>query len=83
MMSLRKNIAVSDSGFVFDPSSGESYSLNPIGTEIVKLLQQGRSHEDIIRDLTGKYDVDDATLERYYYDFIGMLKQFNLLENGE
>ncbi|HDR90201.1 MAG TPA: PqqD family protein [Bacteroidetes bacterium] len=83
MMSLRKNIAVSDSGFVFDPSSGESYSLNPIGTEIVKLLQQGRSNEDIIRDLTGKYDVDDATLERYYYDFIGMLKQFNLLENGE
>ncbi|MGC9470448.1 MAG: HPr-rel-A system PqqD family peptide chaperone [Bacteroidales bacterium] len=82
-MSLRKNIAVSDSGFVFDPTSGESYSLNPIGTEIVRRLQQDRSHEEIIRDLVEKYDVDDATLERYYFDFIGMLKQYNLLENGE
>ncbi len=82
-MNLKKNIAVSDSGFVFDPSSGESYSLNPIGTGIVKMLQGGKPVDQVIAELLENYDVDEATLERYFYDFIGMLKQYNLLENGD
>ncbi len=30
-MNVKKDIAISDSGFVFDPTTGESYSVNPIG----------------------------------------------------
>lgn len=82
-MNIRKNIAISDSGFVFDPTSGESYSLNPIGTEIVKLLKGDQPAEAIKKVLLDKYDVDESTLERYFDDFIGMLRQHNLLENGE
>ena len=36
MMRLKKNIAVSDSGFVFNPTTGDSYSLNPVGKEILQ-----------------------------------------------
>lgn len=28
MVKIKKNIAISDSGFVFDPGSGDSYSMN-------------------------------------------------------
>ena len=36
-MNIRKDIAISDTGFVFDPVTGESFSLNPIGVEILSL----------------------------------------------
>ena len=34
-MRIKKNIAVSETGFVFDPTSGESYSINREGQEII------------------------------------------------
>ena len=42
MIALKKNIAVSESGFVFNPTSGDSFSLNTVGTEILKLMKDGR-----------------------------------------
>ena len=40
-MNIKKSIALSDSGFVFDPSSGDSFSTNPIGLEIINQLKEG------------------------------------------
>jgi PqqD family protein of HPr-rel-A system len=77
---IRKNIAISDSGFVFDPMSGESFSLNPVGLEIVQLIKSGRSNEEIFQIMTAKYDIEEENFERYYYDFLVTLKQLNLTE---
>lgn len=79
-MKLKKNIAISESGFVFDPNSGESYSLNPIGVEIIELLQKEKKYEEIETLMLKKYDTDAASFERYYYDFINMLEQYGLVE---
>ena len=79
-MKLKKNIAISESGFIFDPSSGESFNMNPIGREILKMLQEGKSTTHVTTEILEKYDTDEATFERYYFDFIDMLKQYNLLE---
>ena len=79
-MKLKKNIAISESGFIFDPSSGESFNMNPIGREILKMLQEGKSTTHVTTEILKKYDTDEATFERYYFDFIDMLKQYNLLE---
>ena len=46
-MKLKKNIAISESGFVFDPTSGESFSLNPIAIEILNMLKEGKGQGDI------------------------------------
>ncbi len=81
-MKLKKNIAISESGFLFDPSSGESFNLNPIGREILKMLQEGKSTTQITEEILEKYDTDEATFERYYFDFMDMLKEYNLLEYG-
>ncbi|MDN3687747.1 HPr-rel-A system PqqD family peptide chaperone [Cyclobacterium jeungdonense] len=80
MPKIRKNIAISESGFVFDPLSGESYSLNPLGLEIIHLIKNGQTYEELSEVLLAKYEVDQETLDRYFYDFIATLKQFNLLE---
>ena len=80
-MKLKRNLAISETGFIFDPTTGESYSLNPIATEILSLLKSGKTKEEVQHDVMERYDVDQPTFEHNYYDFTGMLKQFNLVEN--
>ena len=41
-MKIKKNIALSDTGFVFNPGNGDSFSVNPIGLEILKILNTPR-----------------------------------------
>jgi hypothetical protein len=81
MIKLHKNVAVSDSGYVFDPTTGESYTLNPIGLEIVNMLKQGLSTNEIKTTILNRYEVDDSSLERYYMDFIGMLRNYQLADD--
>ncbi len=80
-MKIKKNIAVSESGFVFDPSTGESFSLNQVGLELVELLKQGEDFDAIKKEILEKYDVDEISFEKYYYDFINSLNQNQLLED--
>jgi len=83
-MRLKKNIAVSESGFIFNPGTGDSFSLNKIGIEIFDLLKQGKPDSEIIHGLLEKYEVDSASLDKYYYDFLAMLVHYQLMEdNGE
>lgn len=82
-MKIKSNIAVSETGFLFDPTSGESYSINPVGQEILQQLKEGKSAEEIARTMMGEYEVDPASFEKYFYDFMGMLRQFQLIDEDE
>ena len=82
-MRIKKNIAISDSGFVFNPTTGDSYSLNQVGKEILQYLGENRSKEEITSLMTSQYDIDAASFEKYFFDFIGMLRQFELLEEDD
>lgn len=82
-MRLKRNIAVSESGFIFDPSTGESYSLNSQGVEILTLLKESKTTEEITAYFISEYEVDREDFERYLVDFTGMLKQFKLVEGDE
>ncbi len=80
-MKIKKNVAISDSGFIFNPDTGESFSANPIGLEMLEMLRNGREYEEIRKDILDKYKSDKDTVEKDYHDFITMLKQYNLIEN--
>ena len=82
-MNIKKNIALSDTGFVFNPSSGDSFSTNPIGMEIIKMLKEGKSDADIKSHVLKIYMTDEATFEKDFYDFINMLAKINLTEADE
>jgi hypothetical protein len=79
-MKLKKNIATSESGFVFNPSSGDSFSLNTIGAEILLQMKESKSSDEIKRDILSRYDVDKSLLEKDWDDFMAQLKDNNLLE---
>lgn len=80
-MHIKKNIATSESGFVFNPSTGDSFTANPIAAEILHLLKQGESLSSIKKSLIEKYDVEAGQLERDLDDFMSQLKDGNLLES--
>jgi hypothetical protein len=82
-MKLRKNVAVSEAGLLFNPVTGESFSLNPIAVEILSLIREDKSPEQISEVMLGKYTTDKATFEKDYHDFIGLLEHHNLLESHE
>ncbi len=79
-MRIKNDIAISDSGFVFDPTTGDSYNLNKTGIEILKMIKEGKSEKEIIKEFTEKYDVDEITFDQNFYDFLRMLSHYNLTE---
>lgn len=80
-MRLKKNVAVSDTGFLFNPSTGDSYSVNPVGMEIIRLLQQEKEKNQIMQHVMAEYICDESTFEKDFYDFTMMLRNFKLLEH--
>jgi len=82
-MRIKKNIAISDTGFAFNPTTGDSYSINRIGREILDYLGEGKSLDEITSIMTETYEVDQASFEKYFFDFISMLRQFELLDEED
>ena len=82
-MQIRKNIAVSETGFVFNPTTGDSYSINKVGQEILAYIREDKSPAEIRSLMTSIYDIDPPGFEKYFYDFISMLKQFELLDESD
>lgn len=79
-MRVRKNIATSDEGFIFNPTTGDSFSTNNIGTEIIVLMKKDMPAAEVVEIITNKYDVDKVLFERDLEDFTMQLKEFSILE---
>ena len=82
MMQIKKNIALSNTGFVFNPTTGDSYTINQVGQEILGYLSDNKTVEEITSLMTTTYDIDQASFEKYFFDFISMLRQFELLDEN-
>ncbi|MEI6275406.1 MAG: PqqD family protein [Prolixibacteraceae bacterium] len=79
-MRFKKNIATSEAGFIFNPGSGDSFSSNPIGSDILSQLKEDRSRQDIIEIICSRYDVEKNLFERDLEDFLSQLRDYNLLD---
>lgn len=64
-MELKKlqNLAIAESGYIFDPASGNSYTANETALFIIGELKKGKSSEEIQIDLCEEYEVDSNTAE--------------------
>ena len=82
-MKIKKDVAVSDSGFVFNPTTGDSFSVNPIGMEIINLMKEGKTHDEIITDLLLRYETEKDVVEKDLQDFFEMLGHYSLKEENE
>ena len=67
------NLAISESGFIFDPSTGNSYSCNETGLLIVNAVKNGKTPSEITAEIVEEFEVsyDDAEI-----DVMNIIEQF-------
>jgi PqqD family protein of HPr-rel-A system len=78
---IKKNIATNEMGFVFNPATGDSYSMNSTASLIIKWMKEGKSVSEIKKSLLETYDVEKVSIEKDIEDFIQILREHNLLTN--
>ena len=67
-------LALSDIGFVFDPVTGNSFSVNGSGLAILRRLQQGTDLPGIVASLSEEFEVDILAAERDVIEFANLLR---------
>lgn len=76
---LSTSLAMSENGFLFLPTTGETFTVNEMGKLILKYLQEEKDQQSIIDAITAEYDVDADDVHRDILDFLSQLKQFQLV----
>ena len=71
---------IDDQVVMLDAERGEYYELDPIGSRIWMLLEDGQVMEKLRDALTAEYDVDGETCLRDLAGFLGQLSELGLVE---
>ncbi|MGC8493781.1 MAG: PqqD family protein [Syntrophobacteraceae bacterium] len=74
-----KSLAISDTGFIFDPATGSAFSSNSVGLKIIECLKAGMNNRKIIASLLEIYEVSPEELESDIVDFIRSLEDVYLI----
>ncbi len=71
-----KRLALSESGFVFDPVSGQSFSVNETGLAMLRLAQVEDDMTKLLGKLAQQFDATAEEIKRDALDFADRLKDF-------
>jgi Coenzyme PQQ synthesis protein D (PqqD) len=77
-----RSLAVSDTGFVFDPRTGQSFTVNSSGLIVLKSLKDGLSVPAIQQLLKDSLDAGYG-MEDDVESFLQVLVELGLTTNGE
>jgi hypothetical protein len=72
-------LAISAEGFVFNPATGDSFQVSETGLAVLNGLRDGRTDDEIARELAGSYEVSLEEARRDLADFQGSLKSLGLI----
>lgn len=74
------DLAISDSGFVFDPFSGGTFTLNETGRAVLNGLREGLSESKIVERLRLEFNAVTPKVEEDVRDFVRTISEFGLSE---
>lgn len=77
---IPENLAISESGFLFLQGTGETFTLNQVGKNIVDLIKSKASEEEVISEIVASYEIDRTTVQKDLGDFIAQLKHYSILK---
>lgn len=78
-MKIDPHLALSDTGFLFHASTGDSFSVNPVGLKIIKLIKEGQDQASILTSLEEQFEVDTERAEEDLADFLQYLRQLKIV----
>lgn len=68
-------LAVSESGFVFDPASGHHFTVNETGLVLLRLLLKAPRLDEILETLCAEFDAQPREIERDVIEFVSALRE--------
>lgn len=81
-MPLQKHAKVRDEKFgavIFDTQREKVYVTNDVGKEILKLIRNGQTLEEIVQHFTNLYDEEPSTIKHDVISFLEDLRNSKLL----
>ena len=69
-----------DNNVAFHPMMGNSYKLNETGKDIIELLKEHKTKDEIVEILAQKYDVDKKDVFIDVGDFFAKLRIYGLAQ---
>ena len=79
-MKVNRNLAISENGFVFNPTTGDSFSVNELGVLIINKIKEGKSKTDILEVIAKEYNVEKSTAEKDFNEFLKIVSNHQLVE---
>ena len=77
---LLDELVIDENGVAFMPSLGISFQLNETAKEIIELLKEGKTKEEIVKILADKYGQDWKKIYIDIEDFFIKLKVYGLIK---
>ena len=74
-----ETLAISPTGFVFDPRSGATFTVNATGRTIIEALREGQGLDATVTLLAGSFDIGRADLRRDVLEYVRMLRDQGLV----
>jgi hypothetical protein len=74
-LEVLKRLAVSESGFIFDPASGHNFTVNETGLVLLRLMQKEERLDQILATLGQEYDAEPREMERDVLEFVSALRE--------
>ena len=72
-------LALNPDGFAFDPTTGESFTLNATGITVLEGLRDGLGTDRIAEALAERFEVTPEEAARDVADFVDHLRAFRLV----
>jgi hypothetical protein len=79
-MKVNRNLAISENGFVFNPTTGDSFSVNELGAMIINEIKAGKSKNEILDVVSNDYNANKSTIEKDFNEFLQILSNHQLVE---
>lgn len=75
------DLAISPNGFVFDPMTGASFTVNAVGMALIEGLKEGLHHQALVDRLRDRFEMpaDGADIDRDVEDFVDQLRRSGLV----
>lgn len=81
-MQRLRDLAISDTGFVFDPFSGATYTVNGTARCILDGLKRGLDRDALVALLRERFECSAEDLSRDIDDLVASLRLFGLVPGG-
>jgi len=71
-------LQISNDGFAFDATTGETYTLNRCGRLVLEQLQKGEERSQIATTLSDHFGIAQSLAERDLTDFLGQIEALGI-----